>query len=143
MKSLASLSILICFIPLISPGQQTGNIHLIVQNIENKTGVLRIGLFTETDIFLEEASWSKDIAVEGHNKIEIDFENIPYGIYAISIYHDLDNNDKLDTNMIGIPKEPVGFSNDHRPRMGPPKFKGAKFDLARKNLTMTVNLYTY
>jgi hypothetical protein len=27
--------------------------------------------------------------------------------------------------------------------MGPPKFKGAKFDLAQKKLLLSVNMYTY
>lgn len=124
-------------------GQQTGNIHVIIQNIQNDQGTLQIGLFTEKDKFLEEASWSKDIPVNGREIIEVDFENIPYGTYAISIYQDLDDNGKLDTNLIGIPKEPVGFSNDHQPKMGPPKFNGAKFDLTQKKLELTVNLYTY
>ena len=143
MKSIPILIIILYLIPMISRGQQLGNIHLTIQNIENDKGTLRIGLFTENDKFLDEASSSKDVTVDGREKIELDFENIPFGTYAISIYHDLDDNGKLDANFIGIPKEPVGFSNDHQPKMGPPKFNGAKFDLAQKQLALTVNMYSY
>jgi len=143
MKSIPILIIILHLIPMNSRSQQLGNIHLTIQNIENEKGTLRVGLFTEDDKFLEESTWSRDIAVNGRQKIELDFENIPYGTYAISIFHDLDENGKLDANFIGIPKEPVGFSNDHQPKMGPPKFNGAKFDLAQKQLALTVNMYSY
>jgi uncharacterized protein (DUF2141 family) len=143
MKFTQFLTFFFLVIPLLSLGQQTGDIHLIIQNIENENGTLRIGLFTEDDKFLGEASWSKDLTVKNEKNILVNFENIPYGTYAISIYHDLDDNGKLDTNFIGIPKEPVGFSNDHQPKMGPPKFNGAKFELNQEKLTLTVNMYTY
>ena len=35
---------------------------------------------------------------------------LPEGEYVISIYQDLNANGKLDTNLVGIPKEPVGIS---------------------------------
>ncbi len=143
MKSIPFLIIVLLLNTFISRGQQSGIIHLNIQNIENEKGTLRIGLFKESDKFLDEASWSQDIVVNGLEKIEIDFKNIPFGTYAISIYHDLDDNGKLDTNFIGIPKEPVGFSNDHQPKMGPPKFNGAKFELSQKELALTINMYTY
>ena len=143
MRPIPFLMLALLLISPISRAQQTGNIHLTIQNIENEKGTLRVGLFTESDKFLDKASWSKDIAANGREKIELDFENIPFGTYAISIFHDLDDNGKLDTNFIGIPKEPVGFSNDYQPKMGPPKFKGAKFDLAQTKLILNVNMYTY
>lgn len=143
MKTASILVMILLFNSLMVWGQQEGNIHVRIQKIENKQGILRVGLFKETDKFLEEASWSKDIPVNGREMVEVDFENIPYGTYAISIYQDLDENGKLDANFIGIPKEPVGFSNDHRPKMGPPKFNGAKFDLAQQKLSLTVDMYTY
>jgi uncharacterized protein (DUF2141 family) len=143
MRSIPFLILVLLLSPLISLAQQTGNIHLTIQHIENEKGTLRVALFTENDKFLDEPSWSKDIASGGREIIEIDFENIPFGTYAISIFHDLDDNGELDANFIGIPKEPVGFSNDYQPKMGPPKFKGAKFDLAQKKLLLSVNMYTY
>ena len=37
--------------------------------------------------------------------------NLPPGEYVFSLYQDLNSNGKLDTNFIGIPREPVGISN--------------------------------
>ena len=36
---------------------------------------------------------------------------LPAGEYAFCIYQDINNDGRLNTNMIGIPKEPFGFSN--------------------------------
>lgn len=129
--------------PMVSRGQSNGEITVIIQKIENENGTLRVGLFTENDKFLKEASYSKDVPASGQKNIRVSFEDIPFGTYAISIYHDLDDNGELDTNFIGIPKEPVGFSNDHQPKMGPPEFNGAKFALDQKTLTVTVNMFRY
>ena len=37
--------------------------------------------------------------------------NLAPGEYAFCVYHDINGNGQLDTNLVGIPKEPFGFSN--------------------------------
>ena len=49
----------------------------------------------------------------------------------------LNNNNKLDTNLFGIPKEPYGFSNNARSKWGPPKYEIAKFELNQKVLNIS------
>lgn len=49
------------------------------------------------------------------------------GEYAFSIFYDSNNNGKLDTNFIGIPKEPLAMSNNARPKFGPPRYEDAVF----------------
>ena len=51
--------------------------------------------------------------------------DIPAGDVAILVYVDSNRNDILDKNFIGIPKEPLGISNNYRPR-GPPVFDRAR-----------------
>lgn len=36
---------------------------------------------------------------------------VPAGEYVFSLYQDVNCNKKLDANVLGIPKEPYGFSN--------------------------------
>ena len=59
------------------------------------------------------------------------FENLRLGTYALSLYHDENNNGMLDTNFFGIPKEPYGFSNDARGTFGPPKYTAAQFEFIK------------
>ena len=51
---------------------------------------------------------------------------IPPGTYAIGVYIDENDNEKLDTNFLGIPKEQYGFSNNAK-AFGIPKFEAASF----------------
>ena len=49
------------------------------------------------------------------------------GTYAIGFYIDKNQNEKIDTNFLGIPKEQFGFSNDVMGKFGPPSFEAASF----------------
>ena len=51
---------------------------------------------------------------------------IPTGTYAIGVYVDENENEKLDTNFLGIPKEQYGFSHNSK-AFGIPKFEAASF----------------
>jgi uncharacterized protein (DUF2141 family) len=126
-----------------SQSTQNGKIIVEINNIENKGGVMIVGAFKETDKFLKVPSSGKEAAIKDESAITLEFENIPYGTYAISIFHDLNENGELDSKIIGIPKEPIGFSNDYFPKFGPPKFKNAAFVLNQEEVKMTINLRTY
>ena len=55
------------------------------------------------------------------------FDNLPNGEYAIKLFHDEDNSNKFKTNMLGIPKEDYGFSNNPRAAFGPANYNQARF----------------
>jgi acyl-CoA reductase-like NAD-dependent aldehyde dehydrogenase/uncharacterized protein (DUF2141 family) len=57
----------------------------------------------------------------------IDLGPLPVGRYAVAVYLDLNGNHKLDQNFLGVPKEPVGVSNNPKPHMGPPRFNECSF----------------
>ncbi len=60
---------------------------------------------------------------------EISFDSIFPGKYAIQFFHDENKNQKMDFNLIGIPKEKFGSSNDVKPILGPPKFEKMLFEI--------------
>ena len=62
--------------------------------------------------------------VDGRESYSID--NLPSGEYALLVYHDENNNERIDKNFIGIPIEPIGFSNRYAPK-APPSFSRAAF----------------
>jgi uncharacterized protein (DUF2141 family) len=70
-------------------------------------------------------------------RIETD---LPPGTYAASVYEDLNGNQKLDHNLIGIPKEPVGVSGKPSGRFGPPRFDDCSFPLGHTPKTITITL---
>ena len=64
----------------------------------------------------------------------LQFEGVPHGQYAFMIYQDVNDNDEIDSNFIGYPKEPFGFSNNPPIRFGPPGFKKASFEVTGNQL---------
>ena len=72
-----------------------------------------------------------------HLRIDTD---LPPGIYAVAVYEDLNGNHNLDHNFIGIPREPVGASNNPSARFGPPHFDECSFYLGDTAQTITITL---
>jgi uncharacterized protein (DUF2141 family) len=103
-----------------------GKVEVTVKNIQELKGTIRMAVYSGEDNFMQKELTSKDVKVTGKEVVVV-FENVKAGEYAISTYHDVDNNKELNTGFMGIPKEPYGFSNDARGTFGPPTYEKAKF----------------
>jgi acyl-CoA reductase-like NAD-dependent aldehyde dehydrogenase/uncharacterized protein (DUF2141 family) len=75
----------------------------------------------------------------GARQLVID-ASLPPGAYAVSVYEDLNSNHRLDYNMLGIPREPVGASNNPHPHFGPPHFEECSFRIGTTDQTIPINL---
>ncbi len=116
------------------------SIDVEIVNFKSNDGIALVGLYNSDEAFLKEAFIGKKVAIK-NNKVIITFKDIPDGFYAISVVHDKDENDELTTNLIGIPKESYGASNDAPARFGPPKWKDAKFEVKNgKVVKQKINL---
>lgn len=60
--------------------------------------------------------------------------------YAVAVFHDVDGDLKLDANLLGIPREPVGASNNAKGSLGPPKFRDAAFDYRPPGMTISITV---
>ena len=62
---------------------------------------------------------------------EMTFEvTLPPGIYGARVLHDLNGNGEMDSNFVGMPKEPWAFSNNATGRLRPAKWQDAKFEIS-------------
>jgi uncharacterized protein (DUF2141 family) len=91
-------------------------------------GVVRCGLFTEK-AWLRAPLQSAVADIRDGAAVCV-FKSVPKGVYAISAFHDQNNNGKLDTNFIGLPTEDYCASRDARNTFGPPSFADARFSYA-------------
>ena len=66
--------------------------------------------------------------------------DLPPGTYAVSVYEDLNGNRKLDRNMLGIPREPVGVSNNPPTHLGPPRFIECSFRVGASAQTISITM---
>lgn len=73
-------------------------------------------------------------------KAQVVFTNLPYGWYGISLYHDENNNGKMDKNAMGIPKEAYGFSNNAKGFFGKPSYEDVMFQLNSAEIQIAIKL---
>jgi uncharacterized protein (DUF2141 family) len=118
--------------------QEEYNIAVKVNGLSSNEGKVFLAIYDTEEDFLENTFKGTTSSI-ANQTCEVVFENIPKGIYAISIFHDEIDNGKMDTNFMGIPKEDYGCSNNASGFMGPPKWKDAKFELTN-DTTITINL---
>ena len=118
---------------------ETGNISVTVEGITKAKGTMVIALFDNKDDFnVVPVKYFKE-PVNGQKSITVLFTDIPYKQYAISVYHDLDDNGELNKNFLGIPTEPYGFSNNPKIVTGP-SYEKSTFMLDQKEIGMKIGL---
>ena len=134
-------------LPMIFFHQVSGDTLEIEINNIAKPGILHLGVYDSKKVFESDrgdkpgpqpgivAGIVKKVS-KGVFKEEI---KVPSGTYAIGLYIDANENEKMDTNFLGIPKEQFGFSNDAKGSFGPPSFESASFELV-KSKKIVINL---
>ena len=65
---------------------------------------------------------------------------MPPGTYTMAIFHDENENGKLDRHAFGYPTETYGFSNNARGKLGPPSYVDVCFEFADEDLEMQIQL---
>lgn len=129
-----------CFIAVGNAQEvKTFDITVVVKNAENDNGQMFFGLHDNENDFLKKEIRG-DIKKITDGTSTITFKNVPVGTYAVSVFHDENDNGKLDTNSFGIPNEDYGCSNNAKGFMGPPKWENAKFELKDGNQNLIINL---
>jgi len=115
-------------------------IHLY--DIHSSGGVMVVAVYDNEEKFLTDESLLKlYVPVLQSGQMRIPVASLPQGTYALAIFHDEDDDGELDKNWLGIPKEPIGFSNDAKGRMGPPRFEDAAFSLSIHHQSIKITLY--
>ena len=121
----------------------SATLTVIISDVRSDIGVLNIGIYDNKNDWLGSSTVQKrSLTVLEHNVggvVTTSFEVEP-GEYAISVHHDDNDNGKMDTNFIGIPKEPTGLSNGAVPKFGPPKYRDAAFRVGNEDLEMAIKL---
>lgn len=119
--------------------QEPGHsLTVIVTNIESDQGTIQVGLYNSKGNFLNKIYQSISTKAKT-GSVKVIFKNVPKGEYAISLYHDTDGNQKLNT-FLSIPTEPYGISNNAKGRFGPPKWEDAKFSISDKAIVQSIKL---
>jgi uncharacterized protein (DUF2141 family) len=115
------------------------NLTVEMSGFKSDDGRVKVGLYNSDGTFLKTTFKSLSSDIHDHTAT-VTFEGLEKGEYAVSVYHDENNNGKLDTGFMGIPSEGYASSNNAKGFMGPPKYEDAKFQLkANSKIKITIN----
>jgi len=115
------------------------DLSIKVDGARGDGGSVKIALFDSADRFLKRPLHSASAPVRDGGAT-FALKDLAAGQYAIAAYHDANDNGKLDQNMMGIPVEATGFSNDALGNMGPPAFESARIDLPQGGSAIRITL---
>ena len=111
----------------------TGILIVELSGLKDATGDVYIAVYNAEDDWLSEdavfASEKVDIADALDGELVRTELHLPLDDYALTVFYDADGDGELDTNFIGIPKEPFAMSNNAVAKFGPPKYDEALFTL--------------
>lgn len=135
-------SLILIWMSLGSIPPAEGTLVLNVTGLEAARGSLFVAVYDKEDNFRkkEKPVEGRIIPVKKTPAMEVSFEGLAYGRYAVAVFHDLNGNGKLDANTLGIPKEPYAFSNNPVVKWAPPDFQEALFDFKNPRLTLGLEL---
>lgn len=115
------------------------DLQLNVGPLASAQGSLMVALYNSAASFRKEAVQQQKItAVAG--RITVKFSDLAPGDYAVALFHDTNDNGKLDSNLFGIPQEPYGFSRIDRPLMGAPGWDDVRFSVPTQGSTLDISL---
>lgn len=123
-----------------SIGRGSATIRVEVSGLRPAQGEVRAAVFNG------EAGWpespyedARRIVPATSERMVIEFSAVPSGTYAASAIQDLNGNEVLDKNFVGLPTEPWAASNDVRPLTRGPTFDESRFSV-EEGQSVTIQL---
>ena len=113
-----------------SLGDDTSHLVVLIHGLEEDEGQISMTCRTNGPGWPtgEDAEYIRVVPVSGHDgMIEISIDDVPFGIYAISLFHDVNADNDMNRSAIGMPLEPWGMSNNAMGLMSAPTFEQASF----------------
>ena len=131
--------------PVAHASADTGQLIVKFQGFDNNNGKLGASIVNNPRHFL--GNYRKSVRysrtqIQGREATWV-IDNLPFGNYAISSYHDENNNKKYDRNGLGIPVEDYGFSNNVRVRFSVPEYEDALFTFSRNGQVVVIEMENF
>jgi uncharacterized protein (DUF2141 family) len=113
-----------------------------ISGMKNENGKMNIALYNKSEGFNDPSKVFKEFfLLIDEDPMIVSIDSLPAGEYAFGIFHDENDNQVLDQNFLGIPKEGFAFSNNAMGSFGPPTYSQAKFMIPVKSqVTQLIDL---
>jgi uncharacterized protein (DUF2141 family) len=131
-----------CPSPSAAADSKSGTLSVRVRGIENDSGQLVAKLFRRGDGVPKGKSYRLAKRRIHKRFVELQFRDVPYGTYALFVFHDENGNSTVDHNFLGIPTEPLGLSNGYEVSLlkGMPTFDDLKFAFSPKTKPVAIKV---
>lgn len=125
---------------LSSAGVFAGDLTVKLHGIRAQTGLIKVAVVDSQQAWDGKAApVQADGAPARAEEASFTFKDLKPGSYAVMITHDENGNGKLDTNIMGIPLEGYGFSNNPQV-MRKPTWDEARFTVADSDVVIDIDL---
>jgi uncharacterized protein (DUF2141 family) len=100
--------------------------------LRSNLGVINIGVFGSPEGFPNDATKAVRSGCFPINAspLLLTFDDLPFGSYAATVHHDENMDGELNTNLLGIPIEGIGFSGNPKIWRGVPAFERTRFEFS-------------
>ncbi len=136
MKFLSTILILLVSLSNISAQEGNRKITVTVVNATSSEGTVKFALSDKENFLIGKYIQTKQAKIEKGTSVVV-FENVPAGEYAITCFHDKNDNGKMDFQPNGMPIEDYGASNNVM-NFGPPRYDDAKFTITNKDVSLAI-----
>jgi uncharacterized protein (DUF2141 family) len=118
-----------------------GKLTVVIKGFENETGDCRFALDNSEEVYERDDSvWiGKELPIV-NKEVVVTIDSLEFGEYAIRVFHDENKDNVVNTNILGIPTEDYGYSNNASGWFGPPSWEKAKFIFNKTEMTININI---
>ncbi|HEX3406868.1 MAG TPA: DUF2141 domain-containing protein [Caulobacteraceae bacterium] len=138
MKSRAAF-ILVGVALLAAQSARAADIEVDVTGVEQARGHVRVAICTQ-DTFLKQSCPYEGAAAATPGVTVVKVDGVRPGVYAAQVFHDDTDAGVVHQNLLGIPREAVGFSNDAPLHLSGPRFSEAAFQVRASAARITLKL---
>lgn len=115
------------------------DLTVTVSSVQKSEGTIMLAIYdSEGNYRKTERIAAREAAKKGD--MTFNFPDLGVGTYAVMAFHDCNSNSELDTNLLGIPKEPWGGSLQGKSVFGAPGWADVKFELTDIGKSIDIKL---
>lgn len=119
-----------------------GRLRVEVEGLRNDAGHLLAALYDRPEGFPRDGTPAHraSVVIEGGRAVA-EFADLPSGTYAVAVLHDENDDGKMNSNWLKLPKEGFGMSRFDKLKASVPSFDDAKIELAGGDETVHVKIH--
>lgn len=125
-----SILLSVCIASLSFSSANAGELNFTIKDIKQGSGTLYVALFKGAENYKSNLPHRAQQVEASKSQLDVSFNRLPKGEYAIRYFHDQNGNQKMDMNLFGMPIEGFGYSNNAKPNMGPASYQQMKFEVS-------------